>query len=140
MKVHTHFEVQTRKRGRWTIEYILLDRREALDEARELAARTDIEAVRVVREVVNPGTSASSACTIFEHMARAYPPPAPLSPPQELSPEPEKGAEPPPAKTPARTRSPSLPRLLWMSFAGLSMFVTVLASVFAVGLSLVGRE
>jgi hypothetical protein len=116
------YELHVLRGDRWVIDAVLHERDDALDMARGVAARSDADGVRVVKECYSRRTDTSSARTIHEAIRpprpvvrRRPPPPPPASPPAEASPA-------PPPERPLRPGPPRLsePPSWWGSAAGLS--------------------
>lgn len=63
---HVHFEVHVLETGRWKIDYVCKDQREALAVARDLVRWPGIAGVRVIKEVYNSSRNVTAARTIFE--------------------------------------------------------------------------
>lgn len=65
---HVHFEVHVFETGRWKIDYVCKDQREALEVARDLLRWPGIAGVRVIKEVYNSARNVTAARTIFEEI------------------------------------------------------------------------
>ena len=61
-----HYEIQLRRGDRWVIEAMLHDREAALELARGMVDRTDVDGVRMVKECASAVDDATSALTLFE--------------------------------------------------------------------------
>lgn len=65
----TSYEIYVRQKGsdRWMLDsrYGTSDKQEAIDDAKEIARQTHIEAVRVVREIHNPETNTTRDTVVF---------------------------------------------------------------------------
>ena len=81
------FEVYVQKNGRWLIEDVLDDREAALKLGRQLAAHNEHEAVKVVREQLDPTTAQASERIIFDSGI-------PLGKPVPAAPRPRTGSGP----------------------------------------------
>lgn len=63
------FEIHARRNGKWKIDSVMDDRELAIAEAQQLAQRTGVEAVRVVRDAYNEHRGEFTKRTVF-HASR----------------------------------------------------------------------
>ncbi|HEX6142118.1 MAG TPA: hypothetical protein VFZ01_05345 [Geminicoccaceae bacterium] len=123
------FEVYVQKNGRWLTEDVLDDREAALRLGRQLTAHKDHEAVKVVREQLDPTTARGSERIILDsRIPLARPLPAAPRPRAESGP----AAVPEPViRHPGREPEPGGPpwlvpvsAVLGLTFAALGLWIT----------------
>jgi hypothetical protein len=72
-RTETHYEVQVLRDGRWLIEATSIDRDQAVADARELFARGEAEAVRVVDDRYDAGREIGASRIVHEQTRQRRP-------------------------------------------------------------------
>ncbi|MFO1068020.1 MAG: hypothetical protein U1E14_05800 [Geminicoccaceae bacterium] len=72
-RTETHYEVQVLRDGRWLIEATATDRDQAVIDAREIFARGEVEAVRVMNDRYDAGRDVGASRIVFEQARQRRP-------------------------------------------------------------------